>query len=145
MCYNFKYKSDIKEDVEWNITLKCQIRSTDKANAYIYIQCLSTEIAEILFSTTVRFNPQTARILTSHKGPTWAWEAQVLSHLYVCNNQFNITYHVWFNKYKTKNDQYKWIWVNTDCTFVINDTKAMYASNAQVGPLCDFQILAIWV
>ena len=41
-----------------------------------------------------RLNPQTARILTSHKGPTWAWEAQVLSHLYVCNNQVNITYHV---------------------------------------------------
>ena len=90
-------------------------------------------------------NPQTARILTSHKGPTWAWEAQVLSHLYICNNQFDITYHVWFNKYKTRNYQYKWIWVNTDCTFFINDTNAMYASKAKVGPLCDFQILAIWV
>ena len=37
--------------------------------------------------------------LTSHKGPTLAWEDQVLSHLYVCNNQFDITYHVLFNKY----------------------------------------------
>ena len=90
-------------------------------------------------------NRQTARILISHKGPTWAWEAQVLSLLYVCNNQFDITYQIWFNKYKTKNYQYKWIWVNTDCTFFINDTKAMYASKAQVGPLCNFQILAIWV
>ena len=40
------------------------------------------------------FNTQTARILISHKGPAWAWEAQVLSHLYVCNSQINITYHV---------------------------------------------------
>ena len=48
------------------------------------------------------FNPQTARILTSHKGPSWAWEAQVLSHLYVCSNQFDITYHAWLNKSKTK-------------------------------------------
>ena len=69
-----------------------------------------------------------ARILTSHKRPTWAWEAQVLSHLYVCNNQFDITYHGWFNKYKTKKDQYKWIWVEIDCAFFINDTKSMYAS-----------------
>ena len=87
-----------------------------------------------------QLNPQTARILTSHKGP-----AQVISHLYICNNQFDITYHVWFNKYKTKNDQYKWIGVELDCTFFINDTKAMYASKAQVGSLCAFQILAIWV
>ena len=93
---------------------------------------------------SVSLNPQTARILTSHKGPTWAREAQVLSHLYVGINQFDITYHVWFNKYKTKNDQYKWIWVEIGCTFFINDTKAMYASKAQVGPLCDFKIYAIW-
>ena len=84
-------------------------------------------------------------ILTSHKGATWAWEAQVLSHLYVCSNQFDITYHVWFNKYKTKIDQYKWIWVEIDCTFFMRDTNAMYASKTQVGSLCDFQILAIWV
>ena len=61
----------------------------------------------VKFTNPLSLNPQTARILTSHKGLTWAREAQVLSHLYVGNNQFDVTYHVWFNKYKTKNDQYK--------------------------------------
>ena len=89
-------------------------------------------------------NPQTGRILASHKGPTWASEAQVISHLYICNNQTNITYHAWFNKYKTKNNQYKWIRVAIDCTFFIKDTKATKVSNTYVGPLCKVKILAIW-
>ena len=70
------------------------------------------------------FNPQTARILNSHKGPNWTWEVQVLSHLYICNYQMNNIYHVWFNKYKSKSNQYKWIWVEIDCTFFIKYTKA---------------------
>ena len=118
---------------------------TAKINKNKQSDFLIYEICHVFLDQKGWVNPQTARILTSHKGPTWAWEAQVLSHLYACNNQFDITYHVWFNKYKIKYDQYKWIWVEIDCTFFINDTKAIYAFKAQVGPLCDFQILAIWV
>ena len=83
-------------------------------------------------------------ILNSHKGPNWAWEAQVLSHLYICNYQMNITYHIWFNKYKTKSNQYKWIWVEIDCTFFMKYTKASKVSQAHFGPLCKVKILAFW-
>ena len=41
---------------------------------------------------SILFNTQTTRFLTSHKGPTWAWEARVHSHLYICNNEMYITY-----------------------------------------------------
>ena len=110
----------------------------------IRIYC-SYDLMYLLPGLDEHFNPQTARILTSHKKPTCAWEAQVLSNLYLYHSQFDITYHVWYNKNKTKNDQCKWIWVEIDCTFFINDAKAMYAFKVQVGPLCDIQILAVWI
>ena len=49
----------------------------------IYYLLLNTEKTTENQAWGAKFNPRTARILTSHKGPTWACEAQVLSHLYV--------------------------------------------------------------
>ena len=63
--------------------------------------------------------------------------------MYICNNQINITYNVDLNNNKNRNYQYKWIWVKIDI-FLIQVEKGRWASEAQVGPLCEDKILAVW-
>ena len=64
--------------------------------------------------------------------------------MYICNNQINITYNIDLNNNNNRNYQYKWIWVKIDCMFLIRVKKGRWASEAQVGPLCEDKILAVW-
>ena len=64
--------------------------------------------------------------------------------MYIRNNEINITYYVHCNKYKKRNYQCKWISVKFDYTFFIQSKKSKVAFEAQVGPLCEDNILAVW-
>ena len=64
--------------------------------------------------------------------------------MYICNNQIDMTYNVYLNNNKSRNYQYKWIWVKIDYIFLIQVKKGWWASEAQVGPLCEDKILAVW-
>ena len=65
-------------------------------------------------------------------------------YMYICNNQINMTYNVYLNNNKNRNYQDKWIWVKIDYIFLIQVKKGRWASEAQVGPLCEDKILAVW-
>ena len=65
--------------------------------------------------------------------------------MYICNNQIDMTYNVYLNNNKNINYQYKWIWVKIDYIFLTQVKKGRWASEAQVGPLCEDKILAVWV
>ena len=64
--------------------------------------------------------------------------------MYICNNQINMTYNAYLNNNKNINYQYKWVWVKIDYIFLIQVKKGRWASEAQVGPLCEDKILAVW-
>ena len=64
--------------------------------------------------------------------------------MYICNNQKNITCNVYFDNFKNRNYQYKWICVKLDYTFFTYVKKARWVSEAQVGPLCEDKVLVVW-